>query len=191
MTDRPKATAADLELARKRIGPIERREMRLAFVMLAPTVAAVLLVVLVPVLANFWISVKPIELADLRAAKPLVRERVSGDVTAVGDTFAIEYRVRSSSPSEPVKNASLVDEVPEGLQITEIDSPCAASDQVISCEFGTLEPKKQLKIKGVLTATQQWFDNGSIPPKDSKPVIEGRGKNALLSLDFTFDNFRR
>jgi len=191
MTDRPKATAADLERARKRIGPIERREMRLAFVMLAPTVAAVLLVVLMPVLANFWISVKPIELADLRAAKPLVRERVSGDVAAVGDTFAIEYRVRSSSPSKPVNKANLVDEVPEGLEITEIAAPCVASDQVISCKFGTLEPKKQLKIKAVLTATQLWFDNGSIQPKSTRPVAEGRGRNALLSLDFTFDNFRK
>ena len=81
-----KATAADLEKARKRIGPIERREMRLAFAMLSPTVAAVLLVVLIPVLANFWISVKPIELADLRAAQALVRERVQGEVAQPGDS---------------------------------------------------------------------------------------------------------
>ncbi|MEL6127044.1 MAG: sugar ABC transporter permease, partial [Pseudomonadota bacterium] len=92
-----KATPEELEVARKRMGPIARREMRLAFAMLAPTVAAVLLVVLIPVFANFWISVKPVELADLRAATPLVRERVSGALETAGDRVDLEYRIRSSS----------------------------------------------------------------------------------------------
>jgi len=188
---RTKATAADLERAKKRIGPIERREMRLAFAMLAPTVAAVLLVVLVPVLANFWISVKPIELADLRAAKPLVRERVSGEVTAPGDAYAIEYRLRGSSPNKEVRNVTLFDPVPTGLTITDIAAPCVTQDQAIFCDFGTLEPKQQHRIKGTLTATQAYFDAGAPPPKDSKPELTGSGTNALISGDFTLDNFRK
>ncbi len=181
----------DIMRARKRIGPIARREMRLAFTMLFPTVATVLFVVLVPVLANFWISVKPVELADLRAAKPLVRERVRGEVAAAGDTYQIEYRVRSSSPSEPVFDVTMADMVPEGLRITSIEAPCIADGQIIRCDFGTLEPGKQRRIRGVLTATEAHFATGASPPKDTKPEITGHAPNALTSLEFTFDNFRQ
>ena len=42
------------------------RESRLAFWMLAPTFAVVLAFVIVPVIWNLWISLKPVSLADLR-----------------------------------------------------------------------------------------------------------------------------
>ncbi len=184
---------ADAELIRaaKRIGPIARREMRLAYSMLFPTVAAVLFVVLVPVLANFWISVKPVELADLRAAKPLVRERVRGEVEAEGDVYQIEYRVRSSSPNDPVFDVTLADAVPDGLEITEIEAPCAADGQTIRCDLGTLEPKKQQRIKVVLSATAAYFSTGAGPPNDTRPQVTGHAPNALTSLEFTFENFRK
>ncbi len=185
--------SADTKLihAAKRIGPIARREMRLAYSMLFPTVAAVLFVVLVPVLANFWISVKPVELADLRAAKPLVRERVRGEVTTEGDTFQIEYRVRSSSPNDAVFDVTLTDEVPEGLRVTEIEPPCVAQGNIIRCDFGTLEPGKQRRIKGVLSPTAAYFTSGASPPNDTKPLATGYAPNALTSLEFTLENFRR
>ena len=43
-----------------------RREMRLAYGMLLPTFVIVFGIVLVPLLANFWISFKPAQLGDLR-----------------------------------------------------------------------------------------------------------------------------
>jgi len=84
----------------------------------------------------------------------------------------------------------LTDAVPNGLEITEIAEPCLANGQEIFCDFGDLEPKKQQRIKAVLTATQVWFDD-PISPKDTKPVTVGRGENKLFNLDFTFDNFRK
>ena len=184
-------TAADLTRARKRIGPIARREMRLAYSMLFPTVAAVLFVVLVPVLANFWISVKPVELADLRAAKPLVRERVRGEVAAAGDIYQIEYRIRSSSPQEAVFDVRLTDEVPEGLRVAEIEAPCTADGRTIRCDFGTLEPRSPQRVKGILTASAAYFAAGTVSPSDTKPDVTGHAPNALTSLEFTFENFRR
>ena len=183
-----KATAEELEAARKRIGPIERREMRLAFGMLAPTVIAVLLIVMIPVFANFWISVKPVELADLRAAKALVRERVSGDVAQPGDQFNIEYQIRSSSPQEPVFEAVLTDIIPEGLKVVSIEEPCVADDSAIRCDLGTLEPRQRIRIKGVLEATA---DYAGAAPRDTEVIVTGRSQNVLTSLEFTFDNFRR
>ncbi len=52
------------------IGPMQRREARLAYGMLLPTFAIVVVIVLVPLLANFWVSFKPVQLADLRPPTP-------------------------------------------------------------------------------------------------------------------------
>ena len=45
-------------------GPLGKREARLAWGLLFPTIAIVSMVVVLPLLAIFWISVKPIGLAD-------------------------------------------------------------------------------------------------------------------------------
>jgi multiple sugar transport system permease protein len=58
-------------------GPMRKREAKLAFGMLLPTALIVILVVLGPLLANFWISVKPVELADLRAPSMLAHRALS------------------------------------------------------------------------------------------------------------------
>ena len=65
----------------KGTGPLQRREARLAWSLLLPTISIVSLVVILPLLAIFWISFKPIGLADLRPVAPVVREdlRNAGD----------------------------------------------------------------------------------------------------------------
>ena len=67
----------------KTIGRMARREMRFAYSMLAPTFLIVLAVVLMPLIANFWISFKPLPSPPLNrkptapTAQPLpVRERL-------------------------------------------------------------------------------------------------------------------
>ncbi len=186
-----KATAADLEKARKRIGPIERREMRLAFAMLSPTVAAVLLVVLIPVLANFWISVKPIELADLRAAQALVRERVQGEVTQPGDTYEVRYRARSSPPSEEVREVVVTHELPPGVTLSGGDERCGQDGALLRCDVGTLEPRQRDDIEVTFTVAQPYFDAGAPSLRDNDPLATGKADNSLTSFEFTFDNFRK
>jgi multiple sugar transport system permease protein len=88
---------------------MRKREAKLAFGMLLPTALIVILVVLGPLLANFWISVKPVELADLRAPSMLLTERFRGDAEAVGDEVELEYRMRNSSPTQPVREAAFTD----------------------------------------------------------------------------------
>ncbi|MBD3626047.1 MAG: sugar ABC transporter permease, partial [Rhodobacteraceae bacterium] len=52
-------------------GPLARREARLAWGLLAPTIISVALVVVLPLLSIYWISVKPIGLAALRPPSPV------------------------------------------------------------------------------------------------------------------------
>ena len=59
-------------------GPLARREARLAWSLLYPTIAIVAAVVVLPLFAVFWISFKPIGLAYLRPPTPVVREALRG-----------------------------------------------------------------------------------------------------------------
>ncbi len=63
-------------------GPLAKREARLAWGLLFPTITAVALVVVLPLLAIFWISFKPVELGDLRAPEVMLREDIRGDAAA-------------------------------------------------------------------------------------------------------------
>ena len=94
---------------------MQRREMWLAYMMLAPTFAIILMIVAGPLLANFWISVKPVQLADLRPPTVLVNERVRGGPEAAGDAATIEYRLRNSSQDKEIRDVILTDEVPDGF----------------------------------------------------------------------------
>src|SRR5918996_2835130 len=106
-------------------GSMAAREAWLAYGMFAPTVLIVLAVVLFPLFANFWISVKPVGLEDLRAAAPLVNPRLRGDDEAVGDRPELQYRLRSSSPDRPIANVVLRDELPAGLVPIQVDERCS------------------------------------------------------------------
>ena len=73
-------------------GPLAKREARLAWGLLTPTITAVALVVVLPLLAIFWISVKPVSLADLRAPEVVLREDLRGSPDTAGDEATIRYR---------------------------------------------------------------------------------------------------
>ena len=110
-------------MIKPKLGPLARREQRLALGLLLPTVLIVLSIVLFPLLATFWISFKPVTLADLRPPEIFVRERTRGlkNIQAAGDSFRLEYRLRNSSQTEWVRQVVLEDTLPRGLEITDLD----------------------------------------------------------------------
>ncbi len=172
------------------IGPMARREMRLAYGMLLPTFAIVLAIVLVPLVANFWISFKPVSLGDLRPATLFVRERLRGDLEAAGDTATIEYRIRNSSQDSRLTDVSFTDTLPAGLTIGKVDPPCTISDRVLSCTFGTVEPRFRDRIRIPVTATQTYIDN-PVEPDTGRPTVAATADNVLTNGTFTLENFRR
>ena len=93
--------------------PLAKREAGLAFGLLAPTLISVALVVILPLLAIFWISFKPIGLADLRPTAPVVREQLRGS----GEDLRIEYRVRNSSQDQVIEDVVLTDTWPDALSL--------------------------------------------------------------------------
>ncbi len=167
-----------------------RNEMWLAYGMLAPTFLIVLAIVLLPLLANFWISVKPVALGDLRAPAPVANERLRGKADQLGAEVTLQYKLRSSTPKKPISNVRLDDTIPDGLGIEDLDERCSLDGRQLSCMLGDFEPgfRGELAIKA--RVEQAYLDN-PVNPRDSKPELRGDAENILTSGEFTLQNFER
>lgn len=174
----------------KGLGPLAKREMRFAYMMLLPTFAIVLSVVLFPLFANIWISFKPVTLGDLRAPSILVNERLMGDVEAVGDEADIRYRIRNSSRQSDIAAVFMTDELPATLDILNVDDRCTLDGSVLACDLGDYEAGKREDIIVRVAATQAFLD-APINVKDTEAVFEFDPENVLTNDDFTLDNFRK
>ncbi len=172
-------------------GPLARREARLAWGLLAPTIISVALVVVLPLLAIFWISVKPISLADLRPPAPVVREALRGDTDAAGDAARLQYRIRNSSQDKPITGVILTDTIPAGLEPGELDPRCVLDGPSLSCDLGDLDGGARDEIEIPVTVLQAWLDAGSDDPEETEPGITGRSDNILTNLEFSGENFAR
>lgn len=174
----------------KGIGKMARREMRLAYGMLAPTFLIVLAIVLGPLLANFWISLKPVKLGDLRPASLSSNERLRGDIEAPGDRATLEYRVRNSSRAESIAAAGFSDILPKGITIVEPDPRCLVSGQELSCILGDIEGGFRDRVSMEVEGDATYVAN-PINPRDSKPTSLGTTNNVLTNFEFTFENFEK
>ena len=166
--------------------PLAKREEKLAWGLLAPTLISVALVVILPLIAIFWISFKPITLSDLRPPVPIVKEAVRGS----GEKLRIEYRLRNSSQTKPITDISIVDELPKGIQINgEVPEGCIVNDRALNCAFDQIEGGFNQKLIFAISAADE--DLAEKLVEDSEPMVSGRGENVLTNFEFTFDNFVR
>ena len=177
-------------ISKSKLGPLARREQRLALGLLLPTVLIVLSIVLFPLLATFWISFKPIYLADLRPPEIFARERTRGlkNIHAAEETFRLEYRLRNSSQTEWVRKVVLEDTLPRGILIAELDSRCQLDERALRCELGDWEPAQNEKLRFETTVSEDWLTDREDPGK-TPPSITGQSSNKLLSGNFTLENF--
>ena len=171
-------------------GTLAAREARLAYLMLAPTFVIVFAIVLFPVLANFWIAFKPVELADLRPPQPIVRERVRATPTAPGDELVIRYQMRNSSLEVTVRDVALFDTLPAGLTLASDEPRCTTDGAAFACDLGAWEGGYRENLDLTFVAGPEWFDAGSPDPLDSPAEIRGRAPNVLTNATFTLENFR-
>ena len=175
-------------------GELARREKRLAFLLLLPTFFLILAIVLLPLMANFWISFKPITLSDLRPPSLIIKEALRGTVTSPGDTFRIEYRFRNSSVKYPLKAASLRDTLPDGFSIAKLDPACEIifkkGGRSILCALGDLDAKARGKLIIEAVLTEPLLVNKDTF-KVSKPETLFITQNVMTSFEFTLNNFRK
>ncbi len=172
----------------KGTGPLAKREARLAWGLLMPTIISVSLVVILPLLSIFWISFKPIGLEDLRPPAPVVRESLRGDP---GD-YTIRYRIRNSSREEPITGVTLTDALPAGVAMTGLPEVCSLAAGTINCDIGTLEPGQRMDIEIPVTVPGEMDeDTAEEALEGSEPAMTGSANNILTNLEFTGENFAR
>ena len=171
-------------------GILARREKKLAFLLLSPTFLLVVGIVLFPLFANFWISFKPISLADLRPPTILVKERIKGKLEQPGETIRIEYRYRNSSMKYPLADVVFGDKLPKSIEVFGINQNCSIKQrpnvQILSCLLGDIAPKGRGKI--ILDAVSE------VPLKKenferSEVQSDFKTTNVLTSFDFTVANY--
>ncbi len=167
-------------------GALAKREARLAWGLLLPTISIVSLVIVLPLLAIFWISVKPVGLADLRPVSAVVKE----SLRKRDDAVRIEYRIRNSSQSKPIEDVSFSDTIPDGVALAELPEYCSVSAATLSCELGTIEGgfSERLRIPVTLAGD---YDSAEEVVEASLPLVQGKGDSVLTNTEFTLDNFKR
>ncbi|PWJ16902.1 carbohydrate ABC transporter permease [Jannaschia seohaensis] len=169
-------------------GALARGEARLAWGLLAPTIAIVAAVVILPLLAIFWISVKPVKLSDLRAPELVLREDLRG-LDAPGDAGIWRFRLRNSSPDRALRGVSFSDTVPPGLTLSAVPEPCALEGATLTCAFGEVEGGWRERIEIPATAAAA-FDP-DLDPDDVPARITAQASSVLTDATFTLDNFAR
>jgi len=174
----------------KGLGPLAKREMRFAYMLLLPTFLIVLSVVLFPLFANVWISFKPVTLGDLRAPSILVNERLMGKLEAVGDEADIRYRIRNSSRKSDIADVVMTDTLPQTLTILSIDDRCTLEGSNLRCDLGDYEAGKREDVIVKVAATQP-FLSSPVNIKDTKSDFDFVPENILTNDDFTLENFRK
>ncbi|MTI02384.1 carbohydrate ABC transporter permease [Roseibium sp. RKSG952] len=167
-------------------GALAKREARLAWALLAPTVISVSLVVILPLLAIIWISFKPFTLSDLRPPAPVIRESLRGS----GDDLRIEYRLRNSSQEIAIEGVTLTDVLPDGVAVGEVTAPCVLDGKDLFCDFGTLDggQRERIRIPVTVDGDPDAFEE---IVEDSEPRLTGSGPNVLTNLEFSLENFAR
>ena len=172
----------------KSLGPLARRQARLAWFLLLPTILSVVLVIILPLMAIFWISFKPIALEDLRPASAMVREQLKGKLKQSGDAAIIRYKIRNSSQKDPIFGVTLADEIPVGLELITVDQRCSLKGKNLNCSLGEFKGGQRETLEIGVIAKQEFFDEG-IKVTDSVVKVTGRGENILTNSKFTLKNF--
>ena len=169
-------------------GTLAKKEAQLAWVLLFPTVLIIFSIVILPLISIFWISFKPISLSDLRPPKPIIKERLKGNLEIEGDKGEIQYRIRNSSRDQMINNVKLVDTIPRGLKVLNLDDRCQINQRKLSCNLGSFKGGYREVLKLKVTSDEIFYIN-KILPKESIPKMTGKSENVLTNLNFSLVNF--
>ena len=167
---------------------LAKKEEQLAWVLLFPTLLIIFSIVILPLISIFWISFKPISLSDLRPPKPIIKERLKGNLEIQGDKGEIHYRIRNSSRDQVINNVKLVDTIPRGLKVFNLDDRCQINQRKLSCNLGSFKGGYREVLKLKVTSDEIFYIN-KILPKETIPKMTGKSENVLTNLNFSLVNF--
>lgn len=165
---------------------LAQQEARLAFFMLLPPFLFVFLVILFPVVLNFWISVKPFQLAELRTPTVLLRQRIS-----VEEEFTLlTLDLRNSSNTHSIRNVGIILTIPDHLSPEEIPGDLRLENRELHISYDQLEEgfreEFTLRFRGNTTLLDfpHTIDFSTQNPFFSSPFTGRNFVNVLKEKDF-------
>ena len=169
-----------------------KKEKRLALILLLPTILIVLSVVIFPLLANFWISFKPVSLGDLRPPKLILKERVKANLSDNSKLIEVHYRYRNSSIKYDLENVIIKDKIPSSFTVKNIQPSrfCKVNLKELICDLNKVSSKSSGKIILKIHKNDQWQKNLD-NLKKTKPLVSFKSKNVLTSFEFSTENFKK
>ena len=168
---------------------LSKIEKRTAYTLLLPAVLLVFAIVLFPIFANIWISLKDIQLKDIRIPEPRAKKIVK---SIPGDASALKiiYKLRNSSLIQEIRNVEFKDKLPKNVLPANLDSRCTFKSKKIICDFGDWDPKYKENLEILIkNINGEKIDKNII--KSQKPILDGKANNPLLTTNFTFKNFKK
>jgi multiple sugar transport system permease protein len=177
-------------MGRKLTG-LAAREARLARTMLIPAFVIVFAVIIFPVIANIWISFKPVMLGDLRAPTPIVRAQLVSQPQSPGDTLSVRFFARNSSRDIAIDAVTLTAPLPAGLTAQNLPDGCSTGEGQLRCDFGTWEAGYTERLNATFTATERFFREDGNAYLLTQTQTRGDAPNVLLNTQFTLENFKQ
>ena len=179
-------------IKKKNKNTLLEKEKKLGLILLLPTILIVLSVVIFPLLANFWISFKPVSLGDLRPPKLIVKERIKGNLSDKSQLAEIQYRYRNSSIKYDLENVIIKDIIPNGFTVKDLQPArfCRIKLKELTCNLNNVSSRSSGKIIIKIHKNDQWqkeLDN----PRKTKPLVTFSSKNVLTSFKFNTENFKK
>jgi multiple sugar transport system permease protein len=167
------------------------REARLAYWLLAPTFAVIVLIVLFPVILNVWLSFKPVTLADLRAPVPVANERVMQEAEVAGGEVVLRLTMRNGSQRVGLFGVTWTKTLPAGLTLTTVDERCSQANAVVTCAFGDWEAGYREALDLTFVADAAYVAAGAPDVRAAPTDMRAGAENILTNFVFTLDNYRR
>ena len=179
-------------IKKKNKNTLLEKEKKLGLILLLPTILIVLSVVIFPLLANFWISFKPVSLGDLRPPKLIVKERIKEKLSDKNQIAEIQYRYRNTSIKYDLENVIIKDIIPNGFTVKDLQPAqfCRLKLKELTCNLNNVSSRSSGKIIIKIHKNDQWqkeLDN----PKKTKPLVTFSSKNVLTSFEFNTKNFKK
>tara|TARA_B100000945_G_scaffold194793_1_gene156484 strand:+ start:432 stop:1688 length:1257 start_codon:yes stop_codon:yes gene_type:complete len=165
-----------------------RSEAGLAYAFLLPPLAVVLSIVLVPVLANFWISFKDVELSDLRPPKPIVKLQIIKWPKNKGELLVFNYRLRNSSQKTPLENILIRHQLPNGMLALITDKRCTFSVNELRCVFDNWPAQYRDNIQQKFIINEA-FTISKNNFKKNLIQVSAEADNILTNFQFTLKNY--
>ena len=168
---------------------LSKIEKRTAYILTLPAVCLVFAIVLFPIFANIWISLKEVGLKDIRIPEPRAKKIVK---TISGDNKKIKiiYKLRNSSLIQDIRDVNFIDRLPQNTEPVNLDKRCSFISNKIKCNFGNWKAKYREKFEVILKS----IDGKKIEKKQIKsfkPKLNGKSDNILLNTNFTLKNFKK